>query len=681
MAGVILLAAGAVVTWTGIAAWVRDPRMAPVADMLFQTDHRPIYVLVFTGFVIWMGLTPAWVGGFLARRKQYVPAIGIWAGLIGLCAWFLARFSLTADTLARFLGDRASGWAGDWMMAGRFIAFQIPFSLMIMIVSLTVVAMADGGISEGLRRGLKSLLWTLPWLAVAAMALVIVGDGQFVPRSAWRASAARIWPVAVVAFLWLTWAGMAAFLLQFPPKRDRCAELHVSDERAAPRNPGRAYLVLSAAYLVMLVYGCLVPLDINPMPLSLAWDTFCHRLGSSSQAWSQSDAVTNIAMFVPLTFCALGAWSRENQRCHWWYMVPLLFAAGFAISIFLEFVQVFSRARVVSIHDVISQTIGNAAGLGAWIMIGPALTHWVRGLLRERRKADLGMKILTAYAALFVLHNLLPLNPTISLSQLMGKYRHGMINFIPFQDKMGWDVYPLLMKTAVYVPIGCLLATRFAGRKRPVLTGIAGGLAFACGMEFIQIFIKSRLATTTDVVLGTIGIGVGAMLADTFGVAARGPGINGWWWQRYGTGIKLLASTVWLGAVTWKAWQPFHFHRPTSRDVADVFTTPLFDIVRQVDPLVSLSRLGREVGAYLVLSMLVQSLLAHKIPGSRYAAWTITAASAVVVEFGRFYFSRYRPDLTVLLACLFGCMAGIWAYPRFVAVFLKPLSEEARRPD
>lgn len=169
--------------------------------------------------------------------------------------------------------------------------------------------------------------------------------------------------------------------------------------------------------------------------------------------------VTNIAMFVPLTFCALDAWSHDGRRSGRWWMAAAIVVGGVGLSFALEFSQVFVSERTTSIHDVIAQTIGSLLGLATWLIFGAPLTRWVRGLLDERDQPALCVKLLYAYAALFIFYSLLPLNPTISIGQIWRKYKSGMINFLPFLGPGEFNILALVMKTVLYVPIGYLLTS------------------------------------------------------------------------------------------------------------------------------------------------------------------------------------------------------------------------------
>ena len=201
-----------------------------------------------------------------------------------------------------------------------------------------------------------------------------------------------------------------------------------STREEAPWRPGVVYLVITILYAGFLLYGSLIPLNFQPLPIGDAVAEFRASMRPVRSPWSQSDMVTNLAMIVPLTFCALGAWSRENRRPGRWWMALAIFIGGVAFSFVLEFSQVFVPGRSTSAHDIIAQTIGNLVGLAAWFVFGTQLTQWIRGLLSETDRTSLREKLLYTYVALFVLYSLLPLSLTISVSQIWRKYKAGMIN-------------------------------------------------------------------------------------------------------------------------------------------------------------------------------------------------------------------------------------------------------------
>ena len=445
---------------------------------------------------------------------------------------------------------------------------------------------------------------------------------------------------------------------------------------ATLRRLGRAYAVATAVYAVFLLYGSLLPFDLLARSLNEAWEVFVRQVQPAATRWSQSDVVTNIAMMVPLTFCALGAWSRAGTRRLGWFALPSVFTAGLALSIGLEFVQVFAIGRVVSGHDLIAQTIGNALGLGAWAVSGPSLSAWAAGLSADARIAYRGTRLLAIYAAFMTLVELLPLNPTISLTQIYRRYRRGLINVIPFADWGGYDLHAVVMQIAMYVPVGCLAALWARRTRRPLTWTVLGGTAFAALLETAQVFVNSRdvIASSTDVALAAVGVVLGGLLLRWLGAAEDR--------ERHGRWVLLALALIWTAAIVSKAWSPFHTQRPDAGTVAalgDVLRTAPFAIVGRLGPLDGLRRLGRDFLGFMVLGMLLQGLVGGG-RGARLTAVAATAAVAVMIELGRLFFSRYAPDTTLAATGVAGALASLWLYPQLVKLVLPAAERRAAPP-
>lgn len=601
-----------------------------------------------------------------------------------LC-WVVVVTWANTDNLTELIRRTPFGWIGPaGLTAANFL------------VALNAAALADAWVRRGARARLltgamtvllTAPVWALVWLGLNPAvnkygltfpaATFLLGPDRKAQLSVLELFGR--WSVVQIGMvLALGWGGAVALLLR--PRWPRRGAAGGSADRetlvapAAPAHPGRAYLILTLLYAAFLVYGCLVPFEFLPITFRQAWEVFSDSRLLMQARWGQSDVVTNIAMAVPLCFFALGAWSREAARGGLWYKVPVLFALACAFGVALEFGQVFVRQRVSSIHDIIAQAIGCVIGLAAWLAFGGPLTAWVRRLLAERRSRQLCEKLLLIYTAALILYQLLPLTPTISATQILRKYRRGMINLVPFADPMAVGLDALLMKSALYLPIGYLLALRGAGRGRAMLWALAGGVLFAAGLETLQVCIRSRLATSTDVLLGTFGAAVGGALACLFGPCARGQGVHSRWWRSGGGWVKLAVLAVWLLAMAGRRWGGFRLDWPADgigQRVGGILAVPLFDMVRRLGPLEAVARLGRELASLLVVGMLLQSLLAGRGGRRRIAAAAVTVLIALTLEFGALVFVAYRPDLTIALAGLTAGIAGAWAYPGFVRVFLK----------
>ena len=477
--------------------------------------------------------------------------------------------------------------------------------------------------------------------------------------------------IAVVAVL--TAGGLIALCLR--PRHDYDAP--DLPNQNIPRGWGRVYMLITLVYAAFLIYGSLLPLSIQPIPFGEALDVFEASMRSTQAEWSQSDMVTNTAMFVPLAFCALGAWSSPGRRLAWCWKAPVILVCGIVFGILLEFNQVYVASRVASPHDIIAQTLGSVLGLAAWAVFGIPLTLWVGGLVRESDRPALRMKLLYVYSALFVLYSVMPLSLTISVGQIWRKYKAGMINFIPFWGSGELEISAMVMKTAFYVPIGYMFACRSSRPGRgPLMSAAVGGLIFAMAIEAFQVLVHSRYATATDVVLGTIGAVIGSMLCWLSGPISRGRGVHGAWWRLRGVWFKILALAGWVLLMVHQRWEMLEVRRSWTEMVHGLelaLSRPPLQMVNSGGPLDAVPRLGQEFAAFLVLGMILQALLVS-FRRRGICAVAIGVVLMLGLELGRLPFSQYLPDYTLVLAAIAGVVASFWAYPRSVAIFLTPAS-------
>jgi glycopeptide antibiotics resistance protein len=631
-----------------------------------------------------------WRLGWAPGLKRGAAA-GLWA-LPWLCLAWVAVIDWTqTDNLTELIRSEPFKWAGP-----------ICLTALTALVAIHCFALAVAFTSCGRRRGTARLIAVAatPLAVAAAWAMLYLGLDPAVKKYgltfpairfllgpdrraelSWGQLFLRWGGVQLVGTVVLTCGAVAGMLLRAGRGRGHDGgDVTGSDVappllgKEAPRHAGRTYLILSVAYACFLFYGALMPFEFRGVSFRHVWDAFWHTGLLFQARWGQADMVTNIVIMIPLTFCALGAWSREGTRPGLWFMAPAVLAGSLLISASLEFAQVFTVDRTPSIHDIIAQAIGGAIGLGVWMVFGGALSRWVRGLFASGDRRHLAGRILWTYAGLLVLYELLPLNPTISASQILAKYRQGGINFVPFLDSVPMGLYATLMKAAVYAPVGFLLAFRAGRFGRRIVRGLLGGLGFSLGLEAAQVFIVSRIATSTDVVLGTLGASLGGLAACLLAAGASGQGVQSGWWKRYGVWVKLALTGLWTFATVWRRWYPFEFRWPepgVQGRIATILGTPPFDIVRSIGPLDAVARLGEEFVAFLVLGMFLQALLAPAGGGRRFLIAVGTAAIALILDAGRLFLPVYPPDMTLSLLALAGCAASVWAYPRFVAVFLK----------
>jgi hypothetical protein len=139
---------------------------------------------------------------------------------------------------------------------------------------------------------------------------------------------------------------------------------------AAPRC---RLLVAAAAYAAFVIYGSLVPLRFEPLPLAEAVARFRGIPFLQLGAGERADWVANILLFIPLGFLASGV--ATGGRGGWRSLLtlpPAIVACG-ALSVAIEFAQLWFPQRTVSQNDIAAEVLGATIGAGFWLAVGPAV--------------------------------------------------------------------------------------------------------------------------------------------------------------------------------------------------------------------------------------------------------------------------------------------------------------------
>lgn len=675
------------------AAIAASPNGSP-----FPLERLELYLLVHAGLFAWIGLAGAWAGGFLASRPQLLPSLPLWSGVVSLPAWFAWKFSAANGVIDGLLGSPES-WLGAWEQVGAFVVLSSEPVIVVMLAGGVAWSLVHLRGRESLARVVVLLVAAAPWLALrwwqGGSLLGAALDGPVAPPlvsgllgheaaeaagGAWTSLGPGAgWLLAVIAGGALCGGALQA-------GKPRPAHLREQAEyEHKPRNPGLVYLAVTIIYLAFLFYGCYVPFNFEPISLETAWAVFTSPGYLTSARWGQADAVANIAMYIPLAFCAMGAWTKEGRRSGWWIMAPSVVLFGAAISLALEFGQVFLPERTASAHDVIAQGIGSVIGVGAWVALGGPFTKFVRGLAnRESAGKAMAVRLLYVYIAILLVMQLMPLTLTISVRRVVHKYRDGMITLWPLSDLMRYSLLAVVLKSLMYAPVGFLVATVTPRRRRPLPAGVIGGVAFATLLEVAQVFVAPRIATTTDLLLAAGGSALGALLAVTLGPRARGDGVYGTWWKTHGRWVMAGLAIAWVAVLLIARWD-----RPggtASMAVAwerlsGAAGVPVLDMARQLGFLEGGVRIVRELAVIATLGVFVRSVVGAGSRTRWLAAVIVTTALAVTLEAGRAIYSKYPPDLTLVLVGVAASALGVWAQPRLAAIFLKqPRAGFARSP-
>lgn len=357
----------------------------------------------------------------------------------------------------------------------------------------------------------------------------------------------------------------------------------VSPTRLVP--PLRWHFAVAAlGYLILAVYGSLVPLTYQPLEWNDALERFANIRYLNLGIESRSDWVANILLFVPLAWLAMGALCVDRGPIWSACWALAIAAACHALSWSIEFVQLFFPPRTVSVNDVVAETIGGAIGAVLWVVAGQTITNWCRRVWAHNRATSaVPMLVLPGYLLALIVIHIMPMDLTISPAEVYHKFKEGRILPVPFtQVGRGWEfVQGTIWNMTYFAPLGWLTASlrRPDGSWRFELPAIAMiGLLATAAIEGMQLFVYTRYSDTTDIITGSLAVLVAAIVTRLAMPARQisGAAFSVIEWpgpiaaaghagrprhRPFGiaTVIGVLLPLAWCGALAMLNWWPFNF--------------------------------------------------------------------------------------------------------------------------
>lgn len=423
----------------------------------------------------------------------------------------------------------------------------------------------------------------------------------------------------------------------------------------SPPRPSSWPLWAALCYTAFPVYGSLIPFRWSPSDLASAWERFGALLSGPVTVLSRTDFAANVLLAVPLALLWLAATVtqlRIRPAAARILAALVVWAACSALATALEFAQVFFSGRQPALSDIVGQSLGAAVGAFAWFAVPRGF--WQRSTSPRaawRRTSGLYLTALAVYG-------LLPLDLTVSRSEIVAKWTAGKVHLLPFAT---WPAEPLagLVDFALDMTIwavAAVLLRRAFGTATGVLALALVGLA--AGLEAVQLLVISRVVDATDVVAAAAGVALAGMVrlpadaALTAGVRRPASGI-GW---------PLLAALVIVALNTW----PFDFvSDPQALRPRLLSLTWLpFVSYATATELYLVTNVLRRVAIYAVFALLV----ARQLPGLRSRAGRagvaalLSAGLAALVEGLQVMLPTHVVDTgDILVAAIAGGLAvGLW---------------------
>lgn len=407
---------------------------------------------------------------------------------------------------------------------------------------------------------------------------------------------------------------------------------------------------LALGYLFFAVYGSLVPLEFRNLPLSDAWLTF-RDIGSIGLSFSsRADWLVNILLFIPLGFLLTGAfWPARGM------LRPLAVLGVFIVclgsSLAIEFAQLFFPQRTPSLNDIVAQTIGTGLGVTAWILFGSRFSAWFAGWRRARAPLDIWKRLLYSYLFVLFAYNLLPLDLTISPVEIAHKWREGRLVLLPFSFPFANPVeaiYDFGADILVWIPAAFFWNLAFQhGRLRSWL----GLVSAAAVLEFLQLFVYSRVSDVTDIFTAALGAAVGTWLTKRSGRHVHGEVASplfhsGWLW--------FLMALLWTAGLAAVFFYPFDFQinrEFLAQRLRDAHTIP-FEVYYFGTEYRAATEVLHKIGFFLPLGALLALAIGknRNATGSRrYATLAAIAVVAIVaagIEAGQLLLPGKNVDVT-----------------------------------
>ncbi|NQU22400.1 MAG: VanZ family protein [Candidatus Nealsonbacteria bacterium] len=462
-----------------------------------------------------------------------------------------------------------------------------------------------------------------------------------------------------------------------------------SRRRIAPDGgwPGRRHYLAAAMFFTgIAVYGSLVPLDYRPLAFDEAVARFRQIPYLALGVGSRTDWVANILLTVPIGYCWMGAFlaGRRFGRAGL-VIAPAVVVGSAAMSIAIEFAQLWFPDRISSQNDVVAQCIGACIGVGLWMAAGPGAHRWLQSYTAAKRPEQQIDWLLRAYLLGLLIYSVLPLDLTINPAEVMQKYRDGKIVLVPFAcvNTDLTSVYGLLRDVVVFVPVGMLAATWLTSSSKPVrplgTSVLLGGLV-VLATETTQLLVYTRHTSTGDVITGTLGVAIGAWImrrlratAAENGLPTDEPSLLGRRARLCGglAAVYVLLLAVVFCADSLQTLDP-DVHQQEIRTRFEGFFCVPFASLHKGSNFNAISEVLKKTLFYAPLGVLA-ALVIGPMRIRRTTRWllmlvAVAAAAGVstAIEMAQVFLPPRVPDVTDVILCTAGATVGLLVTMRLV---------------
>ncbi|MDB5800570.1 MAG: hypothetical protein JWL63_1509 [Rhodocyclales bacterium] len=453
----------------------------------------------------------------------------------------------------------------------------------------------------------------------------------------------------------------------------------------APLDGGvrRFLLILLLLYLGFVIYGSLVPLNYQPMPLDAAWARFLNTPFLALGIDSRADWVANLLLFIPLAFFLVQVLAEGRGPVSRLAICATVLVLCAALAVSIEFVQLFFPPRTVSQNDILAESLGALVGIALHAAFGKAVIAWLAGWWQAERGRAVATRALHGYLVVMIAFSVMPLDLTISPVELAHKFNAGRVNLVPFADFPAdaiQGLYKLATDILLWLPVGFLWRLGGASSRRVALRGVLlAGL-----IECMQLFVFSRFSNITDVIVGGIGCYLGACLVHSMNInksSSESAQETPLWTPPQLPWLPICA--VWAVLTVAAFWYPFNFDTNAdflSLRIAGLGRVP-FETYYRGTEFRAINELFRKILMFLPGGLLWAAYVVRGEVWERHPRiWlgsTLAVLMALTVEGGQLFLPDKVSDFTDAFLASSGAWLGLALGLRLMSaarVIRKPVS-------
>jgi VanZ family protein len=471
------------------------------------------------------------------------------------------------------------------------------------------------------------------------------------------------WGIVIAAFL-ISILGLIA-AIRYTASRWSASDRILEQSAIHPSLPG-VFRLSAIIMAVLAIYGSLVPLNYHPKPIAETWQQFLKTPYLQIDIYHLADWVANVLLFIPASYCALTAMIVSGRSMA---LKTLSFfsvwAAGVALALAIEFLQLWFPPRTVSQNDILAESIGTGIGCLLAATTAKGLACWLTRVLTSVRPIQVFDAALQCYAVGFLVYAVMPLDFIASPQLLAEKWKSERITWIwPGAPHLNFvQALGLLADAAAALPFGLWIGRRFGQVGKDSLAGMILACVFcAFFVEGMQVFVFSRYSSLSAVVFTAFGMAVG-----TQAVPLIGSQFNNWWAtpatfsRRYA--VTLLAGGYSFGLFLLLAQpQKWNSHVLVDERLKDYWIPP-FSALYWGSEFHALTQIGQSVLLFMPLGFALADLCFVSASRSRTIGrsvlmFCLLGVFATAVELSQVWIPAATIDNTSTLAYISGGLIG-----------------------